>query len=150
MIPTFLWTFFAPILAIIGSALSIVASFFRGLAPLWEGITTFIVWYVKTFFSGLAVVLSHLSTLTVIAAIVVGVGMFQHRVERKHLSTVAIQEVNKQKAIDKAICDKRVNDARKGIKPPAPKVVKKQTPPAKPKDDSFFPPAAKAPWWGGP
>lgn len=83
MIPAIILSLFKPIIDIVSSVASILASLFKVISPVMEGIASFIVWYVKTFFTGLGVVFRNLSTLAVLGTFVFATGSFVKLKEAK-------------------------------------------------------------------
>ena len=73
------------ILQIISSLLSMLNTATTFIGPLLQGLATFMVWYVKEFFMGLAVIVGNLSTLAVIFAIILGTSYYVHQHDVKNL-----------------------------------------------------------------
>ena len=85
-----------PILGIIAATLTIVATSMQWITPFVVGAGNFIVWYFKQFLKGLGVIITNLSTLSVLAALIISVGVYIRSSERADCR----EEVQKQRDYD--------------------------------------------------
>lgn len=110
------------VFSIFSSTFSIVDTTLKSISPIIQGVSTFAIWYIRTFFEGLKVIIQHMETLAVIFVFILASAFIVHSWDNKH-----IQQPQRDVIISKPIASKVTNKS-KGHRTESPKPRSTQKP----------------------
>lgn len=121
--------FLGSILAGIAAILTMIATFMQIIQPILTAIVDAIVWFVKQFIAGLGVIFTNLSTLAVLAVLIIGVNWYTHLKEAADCR----EEVDKQRKYDhqmyeQSLAERPATAVTTPIASPIKKLVRKVVP----------------------
>ena len=103
------------VFSIFSSTFSIADTTLKSISPIIQGVSTFAIWYIRTFFEGLKVIIQHMETLAVIFVFILASAFIVHSWDNKQ-----IQQAQRDVIISKPIAPRVVNKS-KGHRTESPK-----------------------------